>query len=289
MTLPANLKKRAFVSIILIAAMAGMLIGDNYFSPFAPFLFFSIILLQFFAIIEITSLLSNSKPRHWLALIILWILTFFAWYTILIPNLVLFNYIDFPRLAIVISFGTFILTLAYEMLFYDGSGSNTSRVATTVLLLLYLSVPSVSLLLIRALPEHGTAALAATIFVPKLGDVSAYLIGSLIGQHTMTPTLSPKKTWEGLVGGLIGSILTALAIDTIWLSSPFKRGIFEAVFFGLVVGLAGVLGDLFASMIKRDAQVKDASQTIPGFGGVLDVVDSILFAAPVAYILFVCT
>jgi phosphatidate cytidylyltransferase len=133
----------------------------------------------------------------------------------------------------------------------------------------------------------GTLAIAATIFVPKLGDIGAYLIGSLFGKHLMTPTLSPKKTWEGFFGGLAVSILTAVAFNFIGPEPLFRHGIPEAIGFGVAVGLAGVFGDLFASMIKRDAQVKDASQSIPGFGGVLDVVDSVLFAAPVAYLFFV--
>ena len=120
------------------------------------------------------------------------------------------------------------------------------------------------------------------IFVPKCCDIGTYFTGRYLGRHRMTPLLSPKKTWEGLAGGLVAAMATALLVG--WLIVPlFRRGAGEAVLFGLVVGVAGVLGDLAESLIKRDCGAKDASQVVPGFGGVLDVVDSVLFAAPVAY------
>lgn len=287
MTLPANLKKRTIVSLILTASMIGMLVGDDHFSPFAPFLLVSILLLQCLATVEITSILTSAKPRQWLVLILLLLNTLVFWLLLTFPEPVFIqNRIDLSRIATILAIGTVIVIFGIEVLLYNASGSNTSRVAITLLLFFYLGMPSISLLLIRAFSELPAKALAATIFVPKFGDVAAYLIGSLIGRHKMTPRLSPKKTWEGFAGGLMTSILTAIAIDTIGSGSPFKNSILHAGLFGLVVGLAGVFGDLFASMIKRDAQVKDASQTIPGFGGVLDVVDSILFAAPAAYIFF---
>jgi phosphatidate cytidylyltransferase len=97
----------------------------------------------------------------------------------------------------------------------------------------------------------------------------------------MTPLLSPKKTWEGFVGGLAAAVLVAVGFYQL---DPVLRGApLAAVGFGATVWVAGVLGDLAESLIKRDCRRKDASQAIPGFGGVLDVVDSIVFAAPVAY------
>ena len=117
--------------------------------------------------------------------------------------------------------------------------------------------------------------------MPKCCDIGAYFTGRLLGRHRMTPVLSPKKTWEGAAGGLVAGGAgghrhqppgpACCAADL------------AAVGFGLTVGLAGMLGDLAESLIKRDCQQKDASQVVPGFGGVLDVVDSIVFAAPVAY------
>jgi phosphatidate cytidylyltransferase len=99
----------------------------------------------------------------------------------------------------------------------------------------------------------------------------------------MSPVLSPKKTWEGLAGGLALSAAVAVAINRLPSVPLLRGGEPAAACFGLVVGGAGALGDLAESLVKRDCRRKDASHLVPGFGGVLDVVDAILFAAPVAY------
>src|SRR5262249_38092023 len=99
--------------------------------------------------------------------------------------------------------------------------------------------------------------------------------------HRMAPVLSPKKTWEGAVGGVVAAVLAAVGINN--LEPVLSGGVFVVIGFGLTVGITGLLGDLAESLVKRDCQAKDASQAMPGFGGVLDVVDSIVFAAPVAY------
>jgi phosphatidate cytidylyltransferase len=98
--------------------------------------------------------------------------------------------------------------------------------------------------------------------------------------------LSPKKTWEGFAGGMATSVAVAVFLNRFGQPLPGGAtwlGDLAAVGFGLTVGGAGVLGDLAESLVKRDCGQKDASQTVPGFGGVLDVVDSVIFAAPVAY------
>jgi phosphatidate cytidylyltransferase len=140
--------------------------------------------------------------------------------------------------------------------------------------------------------SHTGLLLALTILVPKINDVAAFFTGTFFGRHKMTPLLSPKKTWEGFAGGMIGGILVAVIVTIVagqFHVSVFRYGAIEAAAFGVVVGLAGVLGDLAESLIKRDCQTKDASKDIPGFGGLLDVIDSILFAAPVALLWFTCT
>ena len=131
-------------------------------------------------------------------------------------------------------------------------------------------------------PLAGPTALMLVIFVPKCCDIGAYFTGRAFGKHRMTPMLSPKKTWEGLAGGLVLSMLVAVFLNRTM--APILGDDVRAAAFGIVVGLVGVLGDLAESLLKRDGGKKDAATMLPGFGGVLDVIDSILFAAPVAWV-----
>lgn len=116
--------------------------------------------------------------------------------------------------------------------------------------------------------------------VTKSSDIMAYCVGSLVGKHPLAPKISPKKTVEGAVGGVGGAIL-ATYIGKICFFPDFNLpGLY---LLGLVMGLVGMGGDLVESLMKRDAQVKDSGRFIPGMGGALDVIDSLLFTAPVMY------
>jgi len=125
------------------------------------------------------------------------------------------------------------------------------------------------------------------VVTTKFTDIGAYLTGTTIGRHKMMPRLSPKKTWEGTIGGIIlaigGSLLCCL-----WLTPETMkcRGLTptHAVIIGLLLGVAAVIGDLAESLIKREAGVKDSSNVLPGHGGCLDMIDSLLFTAPLLYV-----
>lgn len=116
----------------------------------------------------------------------------------------------------------------------------------------------------------------------KFTDIGAFFGGKALGKHKLIPWLSPGKTWEGLVCGVLtaGAVGALCATQIVHLSWP------KGFLFGLIIGAVGQMGDLLESLMKRDAQVKDSGQTIPGFGGILDVTDSPLLAAPFAYLLF---
>ena len=136
-------------------------------------------------------------------------------------------------------------------------------------------------------PYDGIVALAALVTVVKLGDTGAYTCGRLFGRHKMTPVLSPGKTWEGAAGGLVFATLGAWLVMTFLpraMGHTLSQASWSWLLFGVVVGIAGILGDLAESLFKRDVGRKDSSTWMPGFGGILDVLDSILFAAPVAYL-----
>jgi phosphatidate cytidylyltransferase len=110
-------------------------------------------------------------------------------------------------------------------------------------------------------------------------DTGAYLVGSTLGRHKMIPHISPGKTWEGLAGGVLGAVLGALA-----LSGLLRLGWLPAVLLGLAICAAAVAGDLCESLLKRAAGVKDSGNLIPGHGGILDRIDSVLFVLPTVYL-----
>jgi phosphatidate cytidylyltransferase len=123
------------------------------------------------------------------------------------------------------------------------------------------------------------------IAVTKITDVGAYFIGRLWGKAALAPVLSPKKTVEGAVGGLlctIGASLVMAYVGKVFASGGFSLSYIDALWLGLLIGVFGQLGDLAESLLKRDAEVKDSNK-IPGLGGILDMIDSLIFTAPIVY------
>jgi phosphatidate cytidylyltransferase len=175
-----------------------------------------------------------------------------------------------------------------EMAVFREAGGVVVRAALAVWMVAYLGLLPSFLAQLRWAPggeggqDRGIGAVALAISIPKCCDIGAYFTGRLLGRHPMAPVLSPKKTWEGLAGGLALSAGVAVALNRLLLGGMLSD--LRAAAFGLTVGGAGALGDLAESLIKRDCRKKDASQAVPGFGGVLDVIDAVVFAAPVAYL-----
>ncbi len=150
-------------------------------------------------------------------------------------------------------------------------------ISTTLFGILYVSWFFSFLIKIRLLPE-GIGFFASVLTITKLGDIGAYLIGSRFGRTPLLPRVSPHKSVEGAIGGFAFSLLGALACKVML---PFSYA--HVVFIGAFLGVFGQLGDLSESLMKRDCGIKDSADIIPGMGGVLDLVDSLLFTAPVFY------
>lgn len=127
--------------------------------------------------------------------------------------------------------------------------------------------------------------LVSLVAVVKGGDIAAYAVGSLVGRRRMAPRLSPGKTWEGAAGSLVASVAAAWFVIE-WLGGGAASPAGGWPVFGLVVGIAGMVGDLAESLAKRELAVKDSGRMLGGLGGVLDLVDSLLVAAPVAWLLW---
>ncbi|MCH7230467.1 phosphatidate cytidylyltransferase [Glycomyces sp. L485] len=130
--------------------------------------------------------------------------------------------------------------------------------------------------------ETGAAQVLIMLFTVVLSDTGGYTAGVLFGRHQMTPRISPKKSWEGLGGSVLAAALGGSLTLWFFFGVPIALG----VAFGVCVALAATLGDLSVSLLKRDLGIKDMSNLIPGHGGVMDRLDSILMVAPVAYVWF---
>jgi phosphatidate cytidylyltransferase len=170
---------------------------------------------------------------------------------------------------------TLISSLAWQLL--HRTGAPTANWALALTAGLYLGIAGASFISIRQLP-NGDRWLLLTLTGTWLADSGAYLVGSQIGRHKMTPTLSPKKSWEGLIGGAIFSMLLNMIVAA-GLGIPIGHG----AILGLIGATLGTLGDLSISMIKRQVGVKDSGHLIPGHGGALDRLDSLLFSVIVSY------
>lgn len=144
---------------------------------------------------------------------------------------------------------------------------------------LYLPLLLSSLVLLRQLP-HGREWIFLVLLIVMIGDTAAYFVGINVGRHKLYPAISPNKSREGAVGGLVGSVAGAF-LAKFWFFPVLA--LVDCLFLGLVLGALGQLGDLFESMLKRSFGVKDSSGLIPGHGGLLDRLDSLLFAFPPAY------
>jgi phosphatidate cytidylyltransferase len=283
------LGKRLIFGFLMAGIAGAVLYIDAYLAPYYPLFAVAVALVGWLAAREFRAMIpAASRPREWFfCLGVLGILlTNFAqaayarnFETAIDWSTANWQPLFSVYLAMVIE------AFVVEMYFFRQPGESTSRVASTALGFVYLGVLPAMFLKIRWLdPEYSKEMLALAIFVPKCGDIGAYFTGRFLGKHPFTPKLSPKKTWEGFFGGLALSVVVAVGVHSV--RPIFKGGIAEAALFGMVVGGIGVLGDLAESLIKRDGQTKDASRSIPGFGGLLDVIDSILFAGPVAYLWF---
>ncbi|NOZ23671.1 MAG: phosphatidate cytidylyltransferase [Planctomycetes bacterium] len=150
----------------------------------------------------------------------------------------------------------------------------------TVFVVLYVGLLLSFVMRIRLLSNGGLAGVALVVFAPKLGDVGAYAFGNLVGGWKLAPMISPNKTVSGSMGGLIVSVVVGVAVCLI--SGLFA--FWPALGVSAMIGILGQLGDLSESVIKRDLEAKDSSSSLPGFGGVLDILDSLLFVAPALYV-----
>ena len=178
--------------------------------------------------------------------------------------------------------GGFMLTLVLAFLLYGIAETRqmaTVTMGSTVLGAAWIALGLGHLLLLRDLPEHGRLAVFTVLLAVFADDTAAYLVGRWLGRHKLAPALSPGKTWEGFLAGTAAAIAVAFfaLYEQNFLTIP------ESIGLGFAIALAGAAGDLFESALKRDLQVKDSGQLLGAHGGMLDRIDSLLFAAVAAF------
>ena len=173
----------------------------------------------------------------------------------------------------------FLALLLYQYASFGFSGV-VANCGANCFSILYLGLFSAFVLAVRI--DFGPWPLLMFIFAVKSADIGAYATGTLFGKHKFSPRISPGKTWEGMAGAVVVAVIVAILFAAVFDIMNWLL----AVIFGFCFAFIGQIGDLVESMIKRDARQKDSSDTVPGFGGILDVIDSPLIAAPFAYLFF---
>ncbi len=178
---------------------------------------------------------------------------------------------------LVLMVGAFITLFILQFMRRDNTQA-IAGVSTTMFGIVYIGWLFSYMLKLKMLP-NGSELVAYLILVTKAGDIGAYIVGSSLGRHSLLPRISPKKTVEGAIGGFVFS-LSASVLSKFYLPDI---SLWHLLLLGSMLGVIAQLGDLSESLIKRDCQIKDSSGVIPGIGGILDLIDSILFTAPVFY------
>jgi phosphatidate cytidylyltransferase len=184
----------------------------------------------------------------------------------------------------------FVLGLSLRQLLSRATSSGLTAVSITLFGLMYVPwllnfVQKIQFFTFRPPYEHtGNLYVLYFILVTKFSDTGAYLVGSLVGRHKMIPRISPGKTWEGFAGAIFLSTVASLVFVRLFGDRMEGMNRVHAVVLGIVLSVCAVIGDLIESLFKREAGVKDSGKVFPGIGGMLDLLDSLLFNAPIMYL-----
>lgn len=187
-----------------------------------------------------------------------------------------------PSLDFLPSFVLLISLVIFFLAFFRPKEENSiGNLAVTVFGIVYLAIPLCYALKLNYLQEDGRLWLAYVIAVTKVTDTGAYFIGKGWGRFKLAPRISPKKTIEGAMGGFAAALLTSVVFYLFFIDMTF----WQSIWFSILIAALAQIGDLAESILKRDAKVKDSSSHLPGLGGVLDIVDSLVFTLPLMYLI----
>lgn len=265
----SNFIQRALTGILFVVLVIGSL--------YHPILFFLVCLMvAVIGILELKRLLERKYDRinifsSLLLGLVFQLLVFLdtqdvisqSWYVIVMP----------------------IIWFPFVRELFKGGDHPFQRVALTLLVPVYVSLPLSFLYLIGWVDGDSFNGLYPLGFFAMVwcNDTGAYLVGVTMGKHKLYERISPKKTWEGFIGGVLFTFVAAYFISKY--TGLANLGVWMAA--GLIISIFGTLGDLIESMLKRNVDIKDSGNILPGHGGVLDRFDAVLFAAPMVFALFV--
>lgn len=188
----------------------------------------------------------------------------------------------------------FVLGLCFRQFMAKRGGSGLLRISTTLFGLMYVPWLLNFIQKLHFFPDimvdgrtvkvDGNFYVLYFILVTKFSDLGAYCVGSLIGKHKMIPRISPNKTWEGFGGAVVISALVSVVFVLLAKRHLPGMNMMHAIILGALLSVTAVIGDLIESIFKREAKVKDSGRWFPGIGGILDLMDSLLFNAPLMYL-----
>jgi len=222
------------------------------------------------AVYEFYTIVRNSKgilPLTWFGLI---------WVALLVFS----PHIHYEHSLPLILTGAVIIPLVYLLGRTKGKENAFANWAWTIAGIFYLGWLVSYMVALRALPD-GRGWVMLAMGATFASDICAFLVGRAFGRHKLAPYISPNKTWEGSLAGVVGSVAVSILLVRIF---SLPTGYLEAIFLGILISVAGQTGDLVKSLFKRNTGVKDSGKAIPGHGGFLDRTDSMAFAGLAVYI-----
>ncbi|MBI1904592.1 MAG: phosphatidate cytidylyltransferase [Planctomycetia bacterium] len=282
------LRWRLFLGAVFIAALVGLLWLDHWMKIPGVALFPLAVVLSWLGSTEMLGLLAsrNLRPHP--------LVVYLGSLAVVTGPVVPYAY-DWARTPLdpagwtMAALGLAVLGAFFvEMCRYQRPGEVMERLGVGVLCIVYIGLMLSFLVQMRYLGPRtgwGVPAIAALVIAVKMSDIGAYTVGRLIGRRRLAPVLSPGKTIEGALGGVAFALLGSwIALRFLLPAMGVNCHSWAWIPFGIAMAVVGMAGDLAESLIKRDLGRKDSSTWMPGFGGVLDLLDSVLYAAPVGWL-----
>ena len=284
-----NLAHRLLSSVILVS----LVLATLFWLPLWTYAlvvsgFVAVALYEFFTMVRHRGILVHRPLSMTLGMVFVGLV---AWRSLVEPGLVPTPILGPGATAISWMWDIFwpatIIVIFIRQFLRENTFEALGGLATTLFGLAYIAALFSYFFYIRAIDAHqGAWLICYLILVTKMADVGAYAVGKLIGRHTLILRISPKKTVEGFIGAIVFGALSAAAARSMLGQEPIfgqPATTASCLMLGCLFGVIGQMGDLAESLLKRDCQVKDTGALMPGLGGILDVIDSLLFTAPLFY------